>query len=85
MKKTKNKDINSADDEDEAALAEHLKNAHGLTSPEDFDSNYQFTVVQLCDPNTLVDCEYKWIMNLNTMDPFGLNLSKPYGVSVNIM
>ena len=73
------------DDEDEGALAEHLKTVHGLKSTDDFDATYHFTVLQICEPSNLVDCESDWIRNLKTLTPFGLNISKPYGMDENLI
>ena len=69
------------DDEDEASLADHLKLEHGMESPNHFDEMFQFTVLQIGEPKTLVDMEYKWINALKTLTPFGLNISKPYGIT----
>ena len=88
MNKTKSQNSDKEtkhDDEDEGALAEHLKTAHGLNTTDDFDSTYQFTVLQLCEPGTLVNCESDWIRNLKTLTPFGLNISKPYGMKENLI
>ena len=78
-------DARTKDDDDEAILAEHLKTAHNIFSTDGFDNSYQFTVLQLCEPDTLVYAEYKWIMDLKTLTPFGLNISKPYGISEKLM
>ena len=88
MTKTKHPETDtklSFDEEDEASLAEHLKSVHGLTSTDGFDSTYQFTVLQLCEPNNLVDCENKWIECMKTLTPFGLNVSKPYGINEKLI
>ena len=73
------------DDEDEAALAEHLQAAHNLKSTDDFDTTYAFTVLQQCDPKKLADAEYKWISDMKTLTPFGLNIAKPYGLNENLI
>ena len=69
------------DDDDEAALVEHMRDAHGLSSSDDFDATYLFTVLQICRPDTIVSNEYKWISEMKTLAPFGLNLAKPFGLS----
>ena len=71
--------------DDEAALSEHLKTIHNLTSSDDFDMNNSFTVIQSADPRELESLELKWISDLKTMTPFGLNISKPFGIGENLI
>ena len=84
-KKLKKEKKNPNDDDndyvDEAALVEHMRDAHGLSSSDDFDATYLFTVLQICRPDTIVSNEYKWISEMKTLAPFGLNLAKPFGLS----
>jgi len=67
---------------DDGALAEHLKQSHGLSTSDEFDRSYKFHVLlTVTDPKTLNKCEQLWVDRLSTMDPLGLNLDKPCGVS----
>ena len=68
----KPKNINSKyEDEDEAALAEHLRTIHGLSSSGDFNSTYLFTVLRICQPNKIDNLEYEKISIMKTLTPFG--------------
>ena len=73
------------EDEDEAALAEHIQTVHGLSSSDDFDSTYYFTVLQICQPLNIENLEYEWISVMKTLTPFGLNIAKPYGLCELLM
>ena len=55
----------SHEEEDEAALADHLRSCHeSPATSDDFDSNYTFTVLQICEPSSLAHREYKWIADV---------------------
>ena len=71
--------------EDEAALSDHLKAEHQLQTPENFDEHYIFTVLGFCTPNNLDKSELKWISDLKTSVPFGLNIAKPFGVGETLL
>ena len=45
---------------DEGVLAEHLKVVHSLTTVEDFDRSYKFTILKF-DVSNLDLAEQKWI------------------------
>ena len=64
---------------DEATLAQHLKEVHNLDTVELFNTCYTFSILEV-DPQNLDRCEQKWVNNLKTMRPFGLNIEKPCGV-----
>ena len=68
------------DDSDDAALAEHLHEVHGLDRVEHFNQNYEFTVLEI-NPRNLDAAEQRWVSRLVTMKPFGLNKEKPRGVA----
>ena len=71
-------------DTDEAALANHLKEEHNMTTVQLFNLSYSFTILQI-EPGDLDKCEQKWVSQLVTMQPFGLNIEKPRGVADSIM
>ena len=65
MKKRKKKEEDEDEPErfrrkDEGALAEHLKVVHSLTTVEDFDRSYKFTILKF-DVSNLDLAEQKWI------------------------
>ncbi len=69
----------TTEEKDEVALAEHLKLVHKLDSVELFNLSvelfnlsYTFTVMQL-EPRNIDKCEQKWISQLVTLEPYGLN------------
>ncbi len=84
-KSKREKDDSTFTDEDEAALADHMRTVHGLSTADEFDNNYVFTVLQICEPNTIVDLEYHWIAELKTLIPFGLNIAKPFGIAESLI
>ena len=89
MKKSKKKEDTEDEPEkfrrkDEGALAEHLKAVHGLTTVEDFNRSYKFTILK-SNVSNLDSVEQKWIDIMGTMHPFGLNLDKPCGVSASVL
>ena len=73
------------DNADEASLANHLKSEHKLETPDQFDENFTFTVVQISQPQNLASDESDWIAKLQTLQPFGLNVAKPYGISERLL
>ena len=72
------------EDTDEATLAEHLNLVHNMDSVELFNLSYSFTVLQL-EPRNIDKCEQKWISQLVTLEPYGLNKEKPCGVADSIL
>ena len=70
-------------DTDEAALADHLKDEHAMATVALFNLSYSFTILQI-EPGDLDQCEQKWVCQLVTMQPFGLNIEKPRGVADSI-
>ena len=67
-------------DKDEYAPGMHLYKDHGLQNFEDFNSNYNVTLLEKCTPSTLDVKEHFWIQKLRTLNPFGLNSVDPYGL-----
>ena len=83
MNKAKSPKIECKNDfinEDEAALSDHLKTVHNLSTSDDFDKNLEFTVIKFCDPKDLENSEFKSICDIKTSTPFGLNIAKPFGI-----
>ena len=61
-----------------------MKEVHNFHAAELFNLCYSFTILQL-DPGDLDKAEQKWIQQLTTMTPYGLNIEKPRGVSDSLM
>lgn len=83
MNKAKSPKVEGKNDfinEDEAALSDHLKSVHNLSTSDDFDKNLEFTVIKFCDPRDLENSEFKSICDMKTSSPFGLNIAKPFGL-----
>ena len=68
-----NKLSEEENDKDEAALADHLKIKHSLSSTDDFYDGYIFTILPI-DPLDLDKSEQQWVSKLVTMTPNGLNI-----------
>ena len=83
-KQLEDKESDDEDKNDEAALAEHLKLAHNIESVELFDQSYVFTILEI-EPENLDKSEQKWISELVTMEPYGINRAKPCGAADSIL
>jgi len=69
---------------DEGALAEDLKKDHELSTPDEFDRSYKFHILET-NPKSFDKAEQLWVDRLITMDPLGLNLDRPCGVSATML
>ena len=76
--------VENDEDSDEAALADHLKTVHDLTSSEAFNKTFIFTILEI-EHRDINKSEQKWVSFLNTMTPYGLNLEKPLGLANSIL
>lgn len=69
---------------DDNSLAAHLKHEHNLTTPDDFNRSYKFTILKyVSNPGNLLFEEQNFINKLGTLRPNGLNFSNPVNVGVN--
>ena len=69
---------------DECTLAAHLKYDHDLTTSVDFNSSYMFTILKsVNNPGRLPFEEQRFINELDTLVPHGLNMENPVGVGIN--
>ena len=70
-------DLNDLDDE--YSLAIHLHEAHNITGQDGFN-NYQFTILENCNPRDLNKKEHLWIQKMRSLIPHGLNRNSPFGL-----
>ena len=65
--------------DDEYSLGIHLHEAHNITSQDGFN-NYQFTILENCNPRDLNKKEHLWIQKMRSLIPHGLNRNSPFGL-----
>ena len=65
--------------DDEYTLGLHLIENHNLTSKSDFENSYKLFLLETCSPKNLEVNEHKFIQNLRTLKPNGLNAVDPFG------
>ena len=75
-----NGNIDDECDKDEYIPGLHLYNNHNLRNFEDFNNDYEVTILEKCSPSTLDLKEHLWIQNLRSLNPFGLNSVDPFGL-----
>ena len=69
-------------DSDEFALGHHLFNEHLLKNRSDFDLSYNVSLLDFCSPSVLDVKEHKFIHQLNSLKPNGLNIDNPFAVPI---
>ena len=62
------------------SLGAHLIDNHGILNRDDFDVNYEVLILCNSSPNQLEINEHKFIQNLKTVKPFGINSVDPLGI-----
>ena len=72
--------VNSLDNDDSFRLGIHLLTEHGITSG--FNDAFTFHVLEHVSPLQMEKCEHLWLHRLNTLFPYGLNRSNPFGLPV---
>ena len=78
----KNPDLSNDHDDDEFSPGLHLTECHSATTEESFNEIYRVFIVDVCSPQTLDVREHKYIHELNTIKPFGINSVSPFGLPV---
>ena len=78
----KNPDFSNDHDDDEFSPGLHLTECHSATTEESFNEIYRVFIVDVCSPQTLDVREHKYIHELNTIKPFGINSVSPFGLPV---
>ena len=66
---------------DDFALGAHLYN-HGFRDKHDFTKYFKVSILEVCSPKILEVQEHLFIHRLNTLSPFGINLSNPFSIPV---
>ena len=67
------------EDDDDHALGLHLFFQHRIRDTEGFNGGFSFTVLELCNPQTLDLKEHLWIQRLKAIKPYRLNSHDPFG------
>ena len=62
-------------------LGLHLHFDHGFTEPEAFDQHIKFGILEIVNPVDIDKKEYKWMRNINSFQPHGINVEYPFGIS----
>ena len=70
------------DEDDLFSLGLHLYVDHNLQNHEEFDKNYQFSLLQNCSPSIIEVKEHIWIHELQTLYPRGLNRTNPFAIPI---
>ena len=75
------KDDDTVEITDKEAIAAHAKSYHHLTTTTEFNKCYSWDIYRCVNnPDNLLTEEQKTINELNTIYPFGLNISNPIGL-----
>ncbi len=81
LEKSEQNNIASLDtNNDLYTLGLHLHLEHGCVHPNDFDRHFKFSILEVVSPTNINVKEYKWMHNLNSFQPIGLNVEYPFGL-----
>ena len=61
-------------------LGLHLYQEHGCRNPLDFDVHLKFAILEVVNPSDIEVKELKWMHQLNTFQPIGINIEYPFGL-----
>jgi len=67
-------------DNDLYTLGLHLHLEHGCTNPNDFDRLLKFAILEVVNPSNINVKEFKWMHQLNSFQPIGINVEYPFGL-----
>ena len=70
-------------DNEDFALGSHLYHDHGLRDKTDFSKFYKVSILEVCSPKVLEVKEHKFIHQLNSLAPNGINLSNPFSIPIH--
>ena len=69
-------------DNDDFALGSHLYNDHGCRDKNDFNKFFKVCILEICSPRVLEIKEHKYIHLLNSICPYGINISNPLSIPI---
>ena len=61
-------------------LGLHLHLEHGCSDPHDFDKHLKFAILEAVSPSNIDVKEFKWMHQLNSFQPIGINVEYPFGL-----
>ena len=65
---------------DKYMLGLHLYLEHQINEPDAFDRFIKFGIVDICNPVDIEKKEYRFMHQLNTFQPSGINVEYPFGI-----
>ena len=81
LKKAEDNNLQDIDrNNDLYSLGLHLHLDHGLTDPNAFDQYLSFGILDVVTPTDIDKTEFKWMHELNTFQPVGINVEYPFGI-----
>ncbi|KAL5269053.1 hypothetical protein ACHWQZ_G002772 [Mnemiopsis leidyi] len=75
-----NIDFSLSGDPDSYCLGKHLIDEHNCSHRDDFNHSYNIIILTNSSPRTLDINEHRWIQQLKTIKPFGINSVDPFGI-----
>ena len=69
-------------DDDEYSPGFHLIDDHQAWSVDAFNEVYRVFIVDVCSPKSLEIKEHKYIHELKTLKPFGINTVSPFSIPI---
>ena len=58
----------------------HLHLDHGISDPKGFDKHYKFGIQEIVNPGEIEKKEFKWMHQINSFQPHGINVEYPFGI-----
>ena len=75
----KNPGTDVGTEDDEFSPGVHLLECHSANTAEAFNELYRVFIIDVCSPQSLEVREHKFIHELKTLKPFGINSVSPFG------
>ena len=80
LKKTAaNEELDLTSDLNQLGL--HLHFDHGFVDPRAFDRSIKFGILEIVNPTEIDKKEFKWMHNINSFQPHGINVEYPFGIA----
>ena len=77
----KNEEINVNTTSYLYSMGLHLYHDHGISDPKGFDKHYKFGILEIVNPGEIEKKEFKWMHQINSFQPHGINVEYPFGIS----